>query len=87
MEIIEDETIKSTVLSGKTIVISGKFSISRDEMKAKIEQHGGNNSSSISKNTDFILAGENMGPEKRKKAEKLGVPLISEEEFLTMIGD
>lgn len=87
MEIIEDETIKSTVLSGKTIVISGKFSISRDEMKAKIEQHGGKNSSSISKNTDFILAGENMGPEKRKKAEKLGVPLISEEEFLTMIGD
>jgi DNA ligase (NAD+) len=56
-------------------------------MKAKIEQHGGKNSSSISKNTDFILAGENMGPEKRKKAEKLGVPLISEEEFLTMIGD
>ena len=71
----------SNVLEGKTIVVSGVFSISRDEMKQKIEQHGGKNVSSISKNTSFVLAGENMGPEKRKKAEKLGVPILSEEEF------
>jgi DNA ligase (NAD+) len=54
-------------------------------MKQKIEQHGGKNVSSISKSTDFVVAGENMGPEKRKKAEKLGVPIISEREFDEML--
>jgi len=71
----------SNVLERKTIVVSGVFTISRDEMKEKIERHGGKNVSSISKNTSFVLAGENMGPEKRKKAEKLGVPVLSEREF------
>ena len=71
----------SHILDGKTIVISGVFSISRDAMKQKIELHSGKNVSSISKNTDFVVAGDNMGPEKRKKAEKLGVPVLSEIEF------
>ncbi|MCL2167612.1 MAG: NAD-dependent DNA ligase LigA [Lentimicrobiaceae bacterium] len=75
----------SNVLDGKSIVVSGVFSISRDEMKQKIEQHGGKNVSSISKNTDFVVAGDNMGPEKRKKAEKLGIPILSEEEFELMV--
>lgn len=77
----------STKLEGKTIVISGTFAQhSRDEYKDLIEAHGGKNSGSVSKKTSFILAGENMGPEKRKKAEELGVPLMSEEEFLELIG-
>ena len=77
----EEHQLISNVLEGKTIVVSGVFSISRDEMKRKIELHGGKNASSISKSTDFVIAGENMGPEKRKKAEKLGIPILSEEEF------
>lgn len=76
----------STVLDGKSIVVSGVFSISRDDMKKLIEQYGGKNVSSISKNTSYVLAGEKMGPEKRKKAENLGVPIISETEFYEMIG-
>ena len=73
-------------LAGKTIVISGVFSQhSRDEYKQIIETNGGKNSSSISKNTAFILAGDNMGPAKLEKAEKLGVAIISEAEFLKMI--
>lgn len=87
METTEDKIVTSTILSGKTIVVSGIFSIPREEIKTKIEQHSGKNSSSISKNTDFVLAGENMGAEKKKKAEKLGVQLISEEEFIKMIED
>ncbi len=76
----------SDKLAGKSIVISGTFSHhSRDEYKALIETHGGKNSGSVSKKTSFILAGENMGPEKRKKAEDLGIPLVSEEEFMQMI--
>ena len=58
---------------------------SRDEYKALIEQHGGKNVGSISGKTTMVLAGENMGPSKREKAEKLGVRLVSEEEFLDMI--
>lgn len=73
-------------LDGKTFVVSGIFSIPRDVMKQKIEYYGGKNSTSISKNTDFVLAGENMGPEKLKKAEKLGIPIISEEQFYAMLG-
>ena len=77
---------ESDKLAGKTIVISGTFAQhSRDEYKDFIEAHGGKNSGSVSKKTSFILAGENMGPEKRKKAEELGIPLMSEEEFLQLI--
>ena len=76
----------SAELEGKTIVISGNFSISRDEMKALITAHGGKNSGSISGKTSFLLAGEKAGPEKLKKAEVLGVSIISEEEFRQMIG-
>lgn len=76
----------SDKLAGLSIVISGTFSHhSRDEYKALIEAHGGKNVGSVSKKTSFILAGENMGPEKRKKAEDLGVRLVSEDEFLEMI--
>ena len=78
----------STKLSGMSIVISGTFAHhSRDEYKAMIEAHGGKNVGSVSKKTSFILAGENMGPEKRKKAEELGVKMMSEDEFLEMIND
>lgn len=73
----------SNVLAGKSIVISGVFQHhSRDEYKALIERHGGTNVSSISSRTSFILAGENMGPAKREKAAALGIPIVSEEEFL-----
>ena len=71
----------SHVLEEKTVVVSGVFSIPRDVMKQKIELHGGKNVSSISKSTDFVVAGDNMGPEKRRKAEKLGIPILSEMEF------
>ncbi|MFM1875280.1 MAG: hypothetical protein RL266_1017, partial [Bacteroidota bacterium] len=78
----------SNVLEGKSFVVSGVFSqFSRDEIKAEVERHGGKNVSSISKNTDYVLAGDKMGPSKLKKAEDLGVPIISEEDFLGMIGD
>ena len=80
------EEPQSDKLAGQSIVISGTFSQhSRDEYKAMIEAHGGKNSGSVSKKTSFILAGDNMGPEKRKKAEELGVKLMTEEEFLEMI--
>lgn len=76
----------SDKLAGMSIVISGTFSQhSRDEYKAMIEANGGKNSGSVSKKTSFILAGENMGPEKRKKAEELGIRLVDEDEFLLMI--
>ena len=74
-------------LEGLSIVISGVFELySRDELKALISTHGGKNTSSISKKTDYILAGANMGPSKYEKAEKLGVPIIGEKNFLSMIG-
>lgn len=80
------DTALSDTFAGKTIVISGTFNHhSRDEYKAIIEQHGGKNGSSVSKNTDFILAGDNMGPAKLQKAEKLGVPVIDEDTFLAML--
>ena len=76
----------STKLEGQSIVISGVFAHhSRDEYKAMIEEHGGKNVGSISNKTSFILAGENMGPSKLQKAEKLGIKIMSEEEFLEMI--
>ena len=87
MEVVVDESIEHTdKLAGKSIVISGVFAQhSRSEYKALIEQHGGTNVSSISSKTSFILAGRDMGPAKLEKAQKLGVAIVSEEEFLTMI--
>jgi DNA ligase (NAD+) len=80
------EILKSDKLINKNIVISGVFKHhSRDEYKAIIETNAGKNSSSISSNTSFVLAGENMGPSKKEKANKLNVPLVSEEEFLEML--
>ena len=78
----------SDTLSGLSIVISGTFEKhSRDEYKSLIEQHGGKNTSSVSAKTDYILAGANMGPAKLEKAQKLGVKVINETEFLSMIGE
>ncbi|MBR4160735.1 MAG: NAD-dependent DNA ligase LigA [Bacteroidaceae bacterium] len=78
----------STSLEGQSIVISGVFTHhSRDEYKRIIEQHGGKNVGSISSKTSFVLAGDNMGPSKLEKAEKLGIKIINEEEFLTIIGE
>jgi DNA ligase (NAD+) len=75
-------------LAGKTIVISGLFhEHSRDEYKEMIEKNGGKNSMSVTGNTSFILAGENMGQSKKEKAAELGVPLLSEIEFLKIIGE
>ena len=75
----------SATLEGKTIVISGNFSISRDDMKALIVAHGGKNSGSISKKTTYLLAGEKPGPEKIKKAESLGVEIISEQKLMEIL--
>jgi len=73
-------------LTGRTIVISGTFTrFTRDELKAAVEKAGGKISSSVSGNTSFIIAGNDMGPSKRTKAAELGVPLVSEEEFVKMI--
>ena len=84
----EEQTPQSNLLEGKSIVVSGVFAKhSRDEYKAMIETHGGKNVGSVSKKTSFILAGENMGPEKRKKAESLGVEILTEEEFLALINN
>ena len=82
----EEQAPLSNKLEGKSIVVSGVFSQhSRDEYKAMIEANGGKNVGSVSKKTSFILAGENMGPEKRKKAESLGVEILTEEQFLELI--
>lgn len=80
----EAPALVSSVLKGKTVVISGNFSIPRDRMKALIASHGGKNSGSISGKTSWLLAGEKPGPEKLKKAEALGVPVINEEEFMEL---
>jgi len=84
-EMLNNRTEK---LKGLSIVISGTFEKhSRDELKQLIEQNGGKNVGSISKKTNYVLAGENMGPSKLEKAQNLGIPIISEEEFLKMLGD
>ena len=75
----------SAALAGKTIVISGNFSISRDEMKALIEKNGGKNSSSLSSKTTYLLAGTKPGPEKMKKAADIGIEVIDEETFMRML--
>jgi DNA ligase (NAD+) len=81
-----DTSDHTNKLEGKSVVVSGVFSQhSRDEYKALIEKHGGKNVGSISAKTGFVLAGDNMGPAKLEKAQKLGIPIISENEFLAMI--
>ena len=83
----EAKVLHSNSLEGKNIVISGKFiNHTRDGLKELIELHGGKNQSGVSANTDFIVAGENMGPAKLQKAAKLGVKILSEEEFIALIG-
>ncbi len=86
MELANQDAVSSTKLEGQSIVISGVFAHhSRDEYKLMIEQNGGKNVGSISNKTSFILAGENMGPSKLVKAQKLGIRIINEDEFLEMI--
>lgn len=89
MQISDEQMAGQTdLLAGQTIVISGVFQKhSRDEYKQLIEQHGGKNSGSISAKTSFILAGENMGPAKLEKAQKLGIKIMNENEFLQIIGE
>ncbi len=83
----ESDEGRTDLLGGKSFVISGTFSLhSRDEYKALIERNGGKNVGSISKKTDYILAGENMGPAKLEKATSLGIPIIDENRFLEMLG-
>lgn len=85
MQVVDNRI--SNVLDGMTIVVSGVFEhFSREEIKNTIEQHGGKASGSISGKTTYLLAGAKMGPEKLKKAEKLGVKIISEQDFMAMIG-
>lgn len=84
----EEKILKSEKLKGMTFVVSGTFEkFSRDEIKKEIEIHGGKNAESISSRTTFVLAGENMGPEKLKKANSLKIPVISESDFLRMLDD
>ena len=83
---VKDKIRESNALEGKSVVISGKFAgMSRDDMKALVEKHGGRNLAAVSANVDFVVAGDNMGPAKRQKAEKLGVRIIDENEFMAMI--
>ncbi len=82
---VEEKTVSSDALAGKTIVVSGNFSISRDDVKRLIESNGGKNASSVSSRTTYLLAGSKPGPEKVKKAGELGVRIISEAEFMDMI--
>lgn len=85
---IKDKVRSSNALEGKSVVVSGKFpGLSRDDMKALVEQHGGRNLAAVSANVDFIVAGDNMGPAKRQKAEKLGVTILTLEEFISIISD
>ena len=85
---ISENILKSTILENKKIVISGTFiNISRDELKKAIEINGGKNSSSVSKSTDILIAGENMGPSKLEKAEKFKISIMNENEFLNLISE
>jgi DNA ligase (NAD+) len=85
---IKDKVRSSNALEGKSVVVSGKFpGLSCDDMKALVEQHGGRNLAAVSANVDFIVAGDNMGPAKRQKAEKLGVTILTLEEFISIISD
>jgi DNA ligase (NAD+) len=85
---IKEKVRASNALEGKSVVISGKFAgLSRDDMKSMVEQHGGRNLAAVSANVDFIVAGDNMGPAKRQKAEKLGIKILTLEEFMAIISD
>ncbi len=88
LEILEhEEDNLSCLLEGKTLVVSGVFEImSRNELKKNIESHGGKVGSSISKKTSYVIAGNNMGPSKLEKAEKLGIEIISEKDYIAMVG-
>lgn len=87
MEISEEDLADVTdKLGGQTFVVSGVFEMSRDELKELIEKNGGKVTGSISSKTDFVVAGENMGPSKKTKAESLGIKILAESEFLKMIG-
>jgi len=77
---------RSDALTGKSFLVSGTFSMSRDDLKKLIENNGGRNVSAISKSLDYLIAGDKMGPEKLKKAADLNIPLISEQDFLAMLG-
>ena len=79
--------LASEALAGRSFVVSGRFTRSRDEMKELIELHGGRNLAAVSGNVDYLVAGEKMGPAKLKKAEKLGIRILTEEEFLHMVGE
>jgi len=83
--VVRGQDALSQALEGKTIVISGNFSVSRDDMKELIVRHGGKNSSSVSSKTSFLLAGTKPGPEKLRKCEQLGVPVLSEEAFRALL--
>ncbi len=84
-EVVEKKLVSNT-LNGAKIVVSGTFTLfSRDELKRQIEDNGGVNVSSLSKNTDYLIAGDNMGPAKKEKAEKLGIKMLNENEFLKML--
>lgn len=85
---VEEKVLSGSQLTGKKIIVSGVFqSLSRDELKAKIEAHGGKNVASISAQTDYLVAGDKMGPSKLEKANKLGVEIIDEQTFLKMLED
>jgi len=82
----KESTVVSDLLKGKTIVVSGVFTqVSREELKQMIEDHGGKNGSSISSKTDYVVAGDKMGPSKLEKANQLGITILTEEAFLMMI--
>ncbi|MCU0422065.1 MAG: NAD-dependent DNA ligase LigA [Bacteroidia bacterium] len=82
-----ESTGKTNKLEGKSFLVSGVFTISRDDLKQLIELHGGRNVGSISKSLSYLIAGDKMGPEKLKKASDLKIPLITEEEFMRMINE
>jgi len=86
-ELSADKLLNQTeIFKGKTFVVSGVFeTLSRDELKKLIEDNGGKVGSSISSKTSYLVAGDKMGPSKRTKAESLGVPLISEQDFIDMV--
>lgn len=86
MSVTEDEAVQTGRLTGMNFVVSGVFqAFSREEIKSLIERNGGRNLAAISGHTDYVVAGDNMGPAKKEKAEKMGIPIISEDELLTMI--
>ncbi len=87
-EMVKNTSATADLLGGKSFVVSGVFNqFSRDEIKLKIELYGGKNTGSVSAKTDFLLAGDKMGPAKLKKASDLGVKILSEDEFIAMIGE